>query len=172
MTPSRPSDPSLPLKDLEISRPNPVWYSDITDIPMRRGFLSLVAIMDWAARKVLLPAAVQHHGGGLPVSKPWKRLEAIGKPEIFDTDQGSRFDRPPPLGVLPDAKVQISMDGRGRWMDNVFIESFGWRSVKYECVYLHAFERKRTSGGLNRWMAYYNTKPHSARLHHPVRGMP
>jgi len=71
--PDHPIHPYLP-KDLEISRPNHVWCSDITDIPMRRGFLYLVAIMDWAARKVLLPAAIQHHGGGLPVSKPWKRL--------------------------------------------------------------------------------------------------
>jgi putative transposase len=131
---------------------------------MRRGFLYLVAVMDWATRKVLswrvsntmdvelfcldaLEEALAHHG----------------RPEIFNTDQGSQFTSPRFTGVLQRAGVRVSMERRGRWMDNVFIERL-WRSLKYECVYLHAFETgSEMRAGLTKWIGYYNAgRPHSA----------
>ncbi len=160
--PDHPIYPYL-LKDLEITRPNHVWCSDITYIPMRGGFLYLVAIMDWATRKVLSWRLSDTMEADFCIEALEEALNRFGKPEIFNTGQGSQFTSPRFTGVLLDAKVQISMDGRGRWMDNVFIERL-WRSVKYECVYLHAFETgSDLRAGLNRWMAYYNTRrPHSA----------
>ena len=160
--PDHPTYPYL-LKDLEITRPNHVWCSDITYIPMRRGFLYLVAIMDWATRKVLSWRLSNTMEADFCIEALEEALNRFGKPEIFNTDQGSQFTSPRFTGVLLDAKVQISMDGRGRWMDNVFIERL-WRSVKYECVYLHAFETgSDLRAGLNRCMTYYNTRrPHSA----------
>jgi putative transposase len=182
--PDHPIRPYL-LKGLEVTRPNHVWCSDITYIPMRRGFLYLVAIMDWATRKVLSWRLSNTMAADFCIEALEEALNRFGKPEIFSTDQGSQCTSPRFTGVLTDAKVQISMDSRGRWMDNVFIERL-WRSVKYECVYLHAFETESDlRAGLNRWMVYYNTRrPHSAlagptpdEAYHqittpPVRGMP
>lgn len=151
------------LRDLEITRPNQVWCADITYLPMRRGFLYLVAIMDWATRKVLAWRVSNTMGAEFCVAALQEALARFGRPGIFNTDQGSQFTSAEFTGVLRDAEVRISMDGRGRWMDNVFIERL-WRSCKYECVYLHAFETgSELRSGLTRWLSYYNgQRPHSA----------
>jgi len=127
------------LKDLVITRPNHVWCSDITYIPMRRGFLYLVAVMDWATRKVLSWKLSNTMEADFCIEALEEAMARYGKPEIFNTDQGSQFTSPRFVDVLLDAGVRVSMDGKGRWMDNVFIERL-WRSLKYECVYIHAFE--------------------------------
>lgn len=150
------------LRKLEIVRPNHVWCADVTYIPMRRGFLYLVAVMDWATRKVLAWRLSNTMDAGFCVAALEEALARFGRPEIFNTDQGSQFTSLAFTSVLRDAEVRISMDGRGRWMDNVFIERL-WRSLKYECVYLHAFETgSELRTGLARWITYYNTqRPHS-----------
>jgi putative transposase len=150
------------LRKLTIERPNHVWCADVTYIPMRRGFLYLVAIMDWATRKVLAWRLSNTMDAGFCVAALEEALARFGKPEIFNTDQGSQFTSQAFTSMLRDAEVRISMDGRGRWMDNVFIERL-WRSLKYECVYLHAFETgSELRAGLGRWITYYNTqRPHS-----------
>ena len=149
-------------RKLEIVRPNHVWCADVTYIPMRRGFLYLVAVMDWATRKVLAWRLSNTMDAGFCVAALEEALARFGRPEIFNTDQGSQFTSLAFTSVLRDAEVRISMDGRGRWMDNVFIERL-WRSLKYECVYLHAFETgSELRTGLARWITYYNTqRPHS-----------
>ena len=151
------------LKGLLIDRPNQVWCADITYIPMRRGFLYLVAIMDWATRKVLAWRLSNTMEADFCIEALEEALARFGAPAIFNTDQGSQFTSPRFTDVLKDAGVRISMDGRGRWMDNVFIERL-WRSLKYECVYLHAFETgSELRAGLTRWIACYNAhRPHSA----------
>jgi putative transposase len=151
------------LRKLEIKRPNHVWCADITYIPMRRGFLYLVAIMDWATRKVLAWKVSNTMDAGFCVEALKEALSRFGKPEIFNTDQGSQFTGFDFIAVLKDAEIWISMDGRGRWMDNVFIERL-WRSLKYECVYLHVFETgSELRVGVGRWITYYNTqRPHSS----------
>ena len=151
------------LRKLAIERPNHVWCADVTYIPMRRGFLYLVAIMDWATRKVLAWRLSNTMDAGFCVAALEEALARFGKPEIFNTDQGSQFTSPRFVDVLKDAGVRVSMDGRGRWMDNVFIERL-WRSLKYECVYIHAFETgSELRTGLTKWIGYYNTnRPHSA----------
>ncbi|KAF0146638.1 MAG: integrase, partial [bacterium] len=144
------------LKGLLIDRPNQVWCADITYIPMRRGFLYLVAIMDWATRKVLAWRLSNTMEADFCIEALEEALARFGAPAIFNTDQGSQFTSPRFTDVLKDAGVRISMDGRGRWMDNVFIERL-WRSLKYECVYLHAFETgSELRAGLTRWIACYN----------------
>lgn len=150
------------LRDLAIERPNQVWCTDITYIPMRRGFLYFVAIMDWASRKVLAWRLSNTMEVEFCIEALEEALAIYGKPEIFNTDQGSQFTSPEFTSVLKDAGVRVSMDGKGRWMDNVFIERL-WRSLKYECVYLHAFETaSETRAGIGRWIAYYNgERPHS-----------
>ena len=150
------------LRNLAIEQPNHVWCADVTYIPMRRGFLYLVAVMDWATRKVLAWRLSNTMDAGFCVAALEEALARFGRPEIFNTDQGSQSTSLAFTSVLRDAKVRISMDGRGRWMDNVFIERL-WRSLKYECVYLHAFETgSDLRNGLARWITYYNTqRPHS-----------
>jgi putative transposase len=151
------------LRNLTIERPNHVWCAEITYIPMRRGFLYLVAVMDWASRKVL----AWRLSNTMDVEFCLEAVEAAmvryGRPEIFNTDQGRQFTSPRFTGLLTEAGIRVSMDGRGRWMDNVFIERL-WRSMKYEWVYLNAFETgSEARAGLGRWMSYYNTeRPHSA----------
>jgi len=153
-------DPYL-LRKLAIERPNHVWCADVTYIPMRRGFLYLVAIMDRATRKVLAWRLSNTMDAGFCVAALEEALARYGKPEIFNTDQGSQFTSQAFTTVLRDAEVRISMDRPGRWMDDVFIERL-WRSLKYECVYLHAFETgSELKAGLGRWITYYNTqRPH------------
>jgi putative transposase len=151
------------LRELVIDRPNQVWCADITYLPMRRGFLYLVAVMDWATRKVLSWRVSNTLDVEFCLEALEQALARFGRPEIFNTDQGSQFTSPRFTGLLQQAGVRISMDGRGRWMDNVFIERL-WRSLKYECVYLHAFETgSELRAGLSRWIGYYNVgRPHSA----------
>ena len=155
------------LRRLSIEKPNHVWCADITYIPMRRGFLYLVAIMDWASRKVLAWRLSNTMDADFCVKALEDALARYGKPEIFNTDQGSQFTGFEFTTVLKDAQIKISMDGKGRWVDNVFIERL-WRSLKYECVYLHAFETgSETRAGIGHWMSYYNTRrPHSSLGRH------
>ena len=150
------------LKDLVIDKPNQVWCSDITYIPMRKGFLYLVAVMDWATRKVLSWKLSSSMEADFCIEALQEAMATYGKPAIFNTDQGSQFTCPGFVDVLLDAKIQVSMDGKGRWMDNVFIERL-WRSLKYECVYIHAFETgTELRQGLGKWISYYNAdRPHS-----------
>ena len=150
------------LRDIEVDRPNQVWCADITYIPMRRGFLYLVAVMDWATRKVLAWRVSNTMDVEFCLEALEEALARFARPEIFNTDPGSQFTSPRFTGLLQAAGVRISMDGRGRWMDNVFIERL-WRSLKYECVYLHAFESgSELRVGLVKWIGYYNAgRPHS-----------
>jgi putative transposase len=151
------------LRELVIGRPNQVWCADITYLPMRRGFLYLVAVMDWATRKVLSWRVSNTLDVEFCLEALEEALARFGRPEIFNPDQGSQFTSPRFTGLLQRAKVRISMDGRGRWLDNVFIERL-WRSLKYECVYLHVFETgSELRAGLSKWIGYYNAgRPHSA----------
>jgi putative transposase len=151
------------LKGLAIEQANQVWCADITYIPVRRGFLYQVAIMDWATRRVLAWRLSNTLDAGFCVEALKEALARFGRPEIFNTDQGSQFTGAAFTGVLSAAKIAISMDGRGRWLDNVFIERL-WRSLKYEAVYLHeltdGFEAERLIG---EWFSFYNHgRPHSA----------
>ena len=151
------------LRDLSIERANQVWCADITYIPMRRGFLYLVAVMDWVSRKVLSWRVSNTMDADFCIAAVEEALARFGRPEIFNTDQGSQFTSPRFVEVVQGAGALVSMDGRGRWLDNVFIERL-WRSLKYECVYLHAFETAselRTE--LTGWGGLYNARrPHSA----------
>ena len=151
------------LKGLAIDRPNHVWCADITYIPVQRGFLYLVAIMDWATRHVLAWKLSNTMDSGFCIEALRAAMARYGKPAIFNTDQGSQFTSIDFTGVLKDAEAAISMDGRGRCLDNVFIERL-WRSLKYEAVYLRemtdGFAAERVIG---QWIAFYNTeRPHSA----------
>jgi len=150
------------LRGLPITRPNQVWCADITYIPIKRGFLYLVAIMDWHSRKVLSWRLSNTMGTDFCVEALEEALNRYGKPDIFNTDQGSQFSSMDFTDVLKNHKVRISMDGKGRWMDNVFIERL-WRSLKYECVYLNAFENgQQARHNIGCWIVFYNkTRPHS-----------
>ena len=151
------------LRNLVIERPNHVWAADITYIPIGRGFLYLVAIMDWASRAVLAWRISNTMDTSFCVSALEEALARFGKPEIFNTDQGSQFTSAVFTSVLLEAGVQISMDGRGRWMDNVFIERL-WRSLKHEDVYLkHYADGREAQAGIADWIVFYNhRRPHSA----------
>ncbi len=151
------------LRNVVVDRPNQVWCADITYIPVRRGFLYLVAVMDWATRRVLSWRLSNTMDVDFCIVALQEALARFGRPEIFNSDQGSQFTSPQFTEVQIGAEVRISMDGRGRWMDNVFIERL-WRSLKYECVYPHAFETgSELRAGLTGWIGYYNTsRPHSA----------
>jgi putative transposase len=126
------------LKGLTIDTPNQVWATDITYIPMAKGFMYLVAIMDWASRRVLAWRTSNTLTTDFCVEALNEALTKYGAPEIFNTDQGAQFTSTEFTGVLESRGIRISMDGRGRWVDNVFVERL-WRSVKYEEVYLHAY---------------------------------
>ncbi|WP_159006615.1 IS3 family transposase [Bradyrhizobium sp. S69] len=150
------------LRHLTIEQPNQVWCADVTYIPMRRGFLYLVAIVDWASRKVLAWQLSNTMEADFCVAALEEAIVRYGKPDIFNTDQGSQFTSFAFTNTLREAGIRISMDGRGRWMDNVFIERL-WRSLKYECVFLNAFETgSEARAGIGRWIGYYNAnRPHS-----------
>ncbi|MDQ7776348.1 MAG: IS3 family transposase [Paracoccus aminovorans] len=150
------------LRKLAIERPDQVWCADVTYIPMRRGFLYLVAIMDWFSRKVLAWRLSNTMDADFCVAALEEAIAHHGRPDIFNTDQGSQFTSFAFTTTLKDAGIRISMDGRGRWMDNVFIERL-WRSLKYECVFLNAFETgSEARNGIGSWIAYYNERrPHS-----------
>ena len=133
------------LRDLVIDRPNQVWCADITYIPMRRGFLYLVAVMNWATRKVLSWRLSNTMEADFCIEALQEELARYGAPGIFNADQRSQFSSPRFVEVIQTAGAQVSIEGRGRWMDNVFIERL-WRSLKYECVYLHASRPARSCG--------------------------
>jgi putative transposase len=151
------------LRDLSIERSNQVWCTDITYIPMRKGFLFLVAVMDWHSRKVLSWRLSNSMDTDFCIQALEEALSKYGTPDIFNSDQGSQFTSTAFTGVLQDNGIRISMDGRGRWLDNVFIERL-WRSLKYENVYLHAYETgSEARAGIGEWIAFYNqTRPHSS----------
>ena len=149
------------LRDLVIDRPNQVWAADITYIPMGRGFLYLVAIMDWASRAVLAWRLSNTLDADFCVRALEEALARFGRPEIFNTDQGSQFSSTAFTGTLATGGIRISMDGRGRWLDNVFIERL-WRSLKYEEVYLKGYaDGREARAGIASWFAFYNgIRPH------------
>lgn len=151
------------LRNLDITRPSQVWCSDICYIPMRRGFLYLVVVMDWYSRKVLSWRLSNTLEADFCVAALEEALGKYGKPEIFNTDQGGQFTSLDFTQTLKDAGVRISMDGRGRWMDNVMAERL-WRTLKYDCVYLNAFETgSEAREGIGRWFNRYNRRrPHSS----------
>ena len=151
------------LKGLTIDCPNQCWATDITYIPMRRGFVYLVAIMDWATRKVLSHRVSISMSTDFCVEALEEAIAKYGRPEIFNTDQGSQFTSAEFTGVLKANEIRISMDGKGRWVDNVFVERL-WRSVKYEHVYLHAYESvSDAKQQLATYFNFYNTRrPHSS----------
>jgi putative transposase len=151
------------LRDLPVTRPNQVWAMDLTYVPMARGFVYLAAVIDWFSRRVLSWRLSITMEAGFCVEAVEEALARHGKPEIFNTDQGSQFTSTAFTGLLTDNAIAISMDGRGAWRDNVFVERL-WRSVKYEEVYLRAYDtvaEARTS--LARYFSFYNSRrPHSS----------
>ncbi len=151
------------LRGLQIDRPGQVWTADISYIPMQRGFFYQVAVMDWASRKVLSWRLSNTLEADFCIEALKEALDRYGAPDIFNTDQGSQFTSDGFIDTLQAAGVRISMDGKGSWRDNVMIERL-WRSLKYECVYLHAFaDGSELRQGLKHWITYYNSKrPHSS----------
>src|ERR1700721_929197 len=146
------------LRGVSITEPNHVWASDITYIPMALGFLYLVAIIDWASRAVLAWRLSNTMDTAFCLEALQEALASFGTPEIFNTDQGAQFPSAAFTGQLQAAGIRISMDGRGRWMDNVFIERV-WRSLKYEEVHLKAYAGGREARtGIGEWMIFYNTR--------------
>lgn len=151
------------LRGLTIDRSNQVWAADITYIPIGRGFLYLVAIIDWASRAVLSWRLSNTMDAGFCVSALEEALARFGTPEIFNTDQGSQFTSAAFTGTLAAAGVKISMDGRGRYLDNIFMERL-WRSLKYEDVYLKGYaDGREARAGIGEWIRFYNARrPHQA----------
>jgi putative transposase len=150
------------LRGLQIDRPNQVWAADITYIPMARGFVYLFAVMDWYSRKVLAWRISNTLSADFCVEAVQEAIDRYGAPEMFNTDQGSQFTGGKFLNLLSSQGIRISMDGKGCWRDNVFVERL-WRSVKYEEVYLHAYEDvPAVRSGIGRYFAFYNAgRPHS-----------
>lgn len=151
------------LKGLKIERANQVWAADITYLPMRRGFCYLVAIMDWASRRVLSWRISNTLDTSFCLEALTEALERFGNPDIFNTDQGSQFTSAEFTDALNERDIKISMDGRGRWIDNVFIERL-WRSVKYEEVYVKAYDSiPEAREGIGNYFDLYNLiRPHQA----------
>ena len=151
------------LRDLSIERANQAWASDISYIPMAKGFMYLVAIMDWYSRRVLSWRVSNTLDTDFCIEALEEALQRFEAPEIFNTDQGSQFTCEAFTDVLKGHAIAISMDGKGRWVDNVFVERL-WRSVKYEDVYLRAYETPtELRAGLARYFGFYNTRRrHSA----------
>jgi putative transposase len=144
------------LRGLTISRVNQVWATDITYIPMKTGFVYLVAIMDWYSRRVLSWRLSNTLDSSFCVDALEEALARFGQPEIFNTDQGAQFTADVFTKTLRDRGIAISMDGKGRCLDNVFVERL-WRSLKYEEVYLHAYASVREArDGIGRYLAFYN----------------
>lgn len=149
------------LRGVEVTRANQVWTADVTYIPMARGFLYLVAVMDWYSRNVLAWRLSNTLDPGFCVEALKAALEQYGPPSIFNTDQGAQFTAKDFTDLLKAYGVQISMDGKGRCLDNIFIERL-WRSLKYEEVYLKAYENgAEAREGIGTWFKYYGEKrPH------------
>jgi putative transposase len=150
------------LRGVKIERPNQVWATDITYIPMARGFVYLVAVVDWFSRRVLSHRVSITMEADFCVEALEEALTKYGKPEIFNTDQGSQFTSDAFTGVLIANKIAISMDGKGAWRDNVLVERI-WKSVKYEEVYLHAYDSVSVArASIERYLNFYNGgRPHS-----------
>jgi len=155
------------LKNKVIDRPNQVWATDISFIPMAKGFSYLVAVMDWASRKVLSWRVSNTITSDFCVEALQEALLKFGRPEIFNTDQGSQFTSKDFTDVLKDNQIAISMDGKGRWMDNVFVERL-WRSVKYENIYLRAYDSiPELRSGLKEYFSFYNSqRTHQSLANH------
>lgn len=151
------------LRDMAVVRPNQVWAADICYIPMARGFLYLVAIMDWYSRKVLSWRLSNTLDTEFCVEALEEALHRHGTPEIFNTDRGAQFTSAAFTGKLEHANVRISMDGKGRWIDNVFVERL-WRSLKYEEVYLKAYDTvAQAHRGIGGYLDFYNQeRPHQS----------
>ena len=160
--PEHPVYPYL-LRNLKISRVNQVWASDITYIPMARGFLFLVAIIDLYSRRVLAWRLSNSLETSFCLEALHEALERYGRPEIFNTDQGAQFTSEDFTSVLLEHGVKVSMDGRGRCLDNIFVERL-WRSLKYEEVYLYAYETVAAArAGIARYFDFFNNeRPHAA----------
>lgn len=160
--PEHPVFPYL-LRHLTIDRPNQVWAADITYIPMARGFVYLMAVIDWHSRKILSWRVSNSLTPDFCVEALEDALARYGQPDIFNTDQGSQFTSADFLEVLKKKSIQISMDGKGAWRDNVFVERL-WKSIKYEEIYLHAYDSvSAAKAGIARYVAFYNTRrPHSS----------
>jgi len=140
-----------------------VWCADVTYIPLAHGFLYLVAIMDWRSRHVLSWRLSTTQDVHFCVEALEEAIERYGTPGIFNTDQGSQFTSAVWVNAIQSRDIRVSMDGKGNWMDNVSIERL-WRSMKYECIYLNAFDSFRdTLSGIGGWIEYYNDeRPHSS----------
>jgi putative transposase len=152
------------LRNLTIERPNHVWAADITYIPMRHGFLYLFAVLDWATRRVLAWRLSNSLTPDFCIDAVQEAVENFGVPEIFNTDQGSQFTDEAFVKLIRDEHhIALSTDGKGCWRDNVFVERF-WKSLKYEEVYLRAYESvSEAKGSIGRYIAFYNERrPHSA----------
>ena len=151
------------LRGVVVDRPNQVWSTDVTYLPMARGFQYLVAVMDWYSRKVLSWRVSNSLDAGFCVEALKEAIRHHGTPEIFNTDQGAQFTSEPFLTVLRSHGIRISMDGKGRALDNVFVDRL-WRTVKYEHVYVHPVANgTELKAGLKAYFAWYNgEKPHSA----------
>jgi putative transposase len=151
------------LRGLRIDRPNQVWAMDLTYIPMARGFVYLTAALDWASRRVLAWRLSNNMGTDACVDALEEAIQNHGVPEIMNTDQGSQFTGADFIGALQANQIQISMDGRGCWRDNVFVERL-WKSIKYEEVYLHAYDSvAQAKASLTRYIKFYNgQRPHSS----------
>ena len=146
------------LRGMDITRANQVWAADITYLPMARGFCYLMAIMDWASRKVLAWRLSNTLDASFCTEALEEAIRKYGTPEIFNTDQGSQFTSDAFIGILESHDIKISMDGKGRWLDNVFIERL-WRSVKYEDVYLKAYGSiTEVRQGLGEYFEFYNLR--------------
>ena len=150
------------LKGLRIERPNQVWAADITYIPMKRGFVYLFAVMDWASRRVLSWRLSNTLCTDFCIEAVQEALDLYGPPEIFNTDQGCQFTSLEFTELLKENGIRISMDGKGSWRDNVFVERL-WKSIKYEEVYLHAYDNvSEARSSLERYLSFYNQRrPHS-----------
>ena len=150
------------LRHMTINRANQVWAMDITYIPMHKGFVYLCAVVDWASRKILSHRLSISMDTSFCIDALEEALQKYGTPEIFNTDQGSQFTSEAFTKILKDKQIRISMDGKGCWRDNVFVERV-WRSIKYEEVYLHAYDTVSDArAGIGRYINLYNARrPHS-----------
>ena len=151
------------LRNVVVSRANQVWSTDISYIPMKRGFVYLIAVIDWFSRRVLSWKLSITMDVSFCLEALDEALKKYGKPEIFNTDQGSQFTSIDFTGRLKKEGIAISMDGKGRWCDNVFVERF-WRSIKYEEVYLHAYDSvSEARSRIGQYIQFFNSRrPHSS----------
>jgi putative transposase len=153
--PSTPGEPAA-WRTIANERANQVWCSDVTHVPMAKGFLYLVVIMDWSSGAVLAWRLSNTLGADFCVEALGEALSRYGRPEIFNSDQGSQFTSEAFTGTLQRHGVTMSMDGKGRCMDNIFVERL-WRSLKYEEVYLHAYATvAEAKAGIGAWLRFYN----------------